>query len=196
MTKQNGYCGIVFATKDNTSPFYFLKQPVESGEPVINAGHKIGVMSPSMFRWSNMRYLYDIYDAAYQDKDSNITIIESGDDMYTAIEFLRAIAASRMWSFEMGIRGVPFTLRGTTSNFFFTDRKDDRFDYTTSCVGTATTSFFKWEKMRHLYDVYDAAYQDEDNLIKVVRNGTQEYTAVDFLNTVAQYKIWLFNVGL
>lgn len=83
------------------SKFYFIK----SGD---YSDLLIGSMSPSIFKWTKMEHLYNIMDASYLDaSDSKIPsatkIIKSGMDEYTADEFLRSIAASRMWTFDIGL---------------------------------------------------------------------------------------------
>jgi hypothetical protein len=85
----------------NENKFYFInKLPGDYPDTMI------GSMTPSMFKWSRMEHLYNIMDSSYaaaSDPTSSTKIIKSGMDEYTADEFLRSIAASRMWTFDIGL---------------------------------------------------------------------------------------------
>jgi len=81
--------------------FYFIGKSGDYPDTMI------GSMTPSMFKWSRMEHLYNIMDSSYAAASdptiSSTKIIKSGMDEYTADEFLRSIAASRMWTFDIGL---------------------------------------------------------------------------------------------
>jgi hypothetical protein len=98
--KDDGTGNIKFTTRDNTDKFYFTNR----GDAGLDYPSVfIGTMTPSIFRWTKMRHLYDIYDMAYADKENKLQVIRCGEDMYTAIEFLQSISESRSWTFDFGL---------------------------------------------------------------------------------------------
>jgi tRNA A37 threonylcarbamoyltransferase TsaD len=99
---EDGTGTIKFTTDKNTHKFYFKNN---SGKQQDYSTSFVGIMTPSMFKWHKMRYLYDIMDAHYADISKSIRtpIIVSGTDEYSATEFLSAIGESRMWTFDWGV---------------------------------------------------------------------------------------------
>lgn len=94
---EDGKGRIKFATKDNTGKFYW-KDKIEASPVMDYPKCFIGTMTPSIFRWTDMRHMYDIMMIAMSDTD-NKPIIVCGKDEYTAVEFLQSIRESRMWIF-------------------------------------------------------------------------------------------------
>jgi hypothetical protein len=86
-----------FATAENTDKCYWIGRDAKLDYPTAF----IGTMTPSTFRWTKMRHMYDIAQMAFEGKTE--PIVKCGQDEYTAIEFLQAIGESRMWLFDFGM---------------------------------------------------------------------------------------------
>jgi len=92
---KKGY--LKFATAENTDKFYWIGRDAKLDYPSAF----IGTMTPSTFKWTKMRHLYEIAQMAFEKKQD--PVIKSGQDEYNALEFLQAIGDSRMWLFDFGM---------------------------------------------------------------------------------------------
>ena len=89
------------------------------------------------------------------------------------------------------------TTSANTFKFYWLKHKVENPDYPSMLIGTLTPSIFRWSKMTHLLDVMDAIRSaDPKNPEPVIKCGTDEYTALEFLYEIGETKMWTFEMGL
>lgn len=93
-----------------------------------------------------------------------------------------------------GRGSIKFATSENTFKFYWANRGEIKLDYPSVFIGTMTPSTFKWSKMRHLYDIMDAAW--ENNMDPVIKCGKDEFTAIEFMQEISDSKMWIFDVGL
>lgn len=94
-----GTGNIKYRTSDNSYKFYWKGKNLSIDYPSVF----IGVMTPSTFIFTKMNHMYDIMEMALTNPKSTEPVIVSGQDEYTAVEFLQAIRESQSWRFERGL---------------------------------------------------------------------------------------------
>jgi hypothetical protein len=190
--KDDGRGRIKFATTENTNKFYFKGKDAKND----NSSAFIGIMTPSIFRWRKMNHLYDIMDAVRADIENKTPIVVCDTDEYTAIEFLQAIAESRMWKFD-GRIGRINPDEFVDMKFYFKNKTDKAgIDFQSAYVGSTTPGILRWTKMSHLYDIMDAIRADIDDKIPFITYGHTECTALNFLQIADAFHIWTFDLGI
>lgn len=83
----------------NTYKFYWLNR---SQKAVDYPSVYIGEMTPSTFRWTKMRHMIDAMENAIS-ADTPAPVIVSGNQKFTAMEFLQEIQDIKMFIFDTGL---------------------------------------------------------------------------------------------
>jgi hypothetical protein len=158
-----------------------------------NPSQFVGTMTPSMFKWTKQSHLYDVLESLRADVEGKIPVLKCGEDEYSILEFLGAIAPSKMWIFNdrnpIGVVATP----ANTKKAYWINRGEVIIDYPSQFIGTATPTMFKWTKQKHLYDIMDSILSEGKNDVPVVKCGDQNYTALQFLSFIAATRgMWTF----